>query len=79
VKWLARPLKALGYTVAATVIALLLFQPLSLAVVLIHAWISDPTDWHLEDYMCTVPQGCSEFIAERKRQREQNSPLPKSN
>jgi hypothetical protein len=55
------------------VILLLLFQPLSLAVVLIHAWISDPTDWRLEDYMCTLPEGCSESIAERKRMREQKS------
>jgi hypothetical protein len=69
VKWLVRILKVLGCTMAATVIASLLFQPLSVAVVLIHAWITDPTDWRLEDYMCSLPEGCSEFIAERKRRR----------
>jgi hypothetical protein len=72
--WLIRPARTLGFTVLALLIALLLFQPLSLAVVLIHAWITDLTDWRLEDYMCTVPEGCSEFIAERRRWREQNRP-----
>src|ERR1700733_12153493 len=43
------------------------------------AWISDTTDWRLEDYMCTLPEGCTEFIAERKRLREQNRRTPKSN
>jgi hypothetical protein len=59
VKWLVRLSKAFGFTVLAAAILLLLFQPISLAVVLTAAWISAPTDWRLEDYMCTLPEGCT--------------------
>jgi hypothetical protein len=35
------------------------------------AWIGDATGWYrVEDYMCTIPEGCDESIAERKRLRE---------
>jgi len=42
---------------------------------------TDRTDWRIEDYMCTLPEGCDEFIAERKRAREQKQlrPPPISN
>lgn len=35
------------------------------------AGFGEKTGWYrVEDYMCTIPQGCDEYIAERKRLRE---------
>jgi len=76
VKWLV---SVLAYFFAP-IVALLLFLPLYLTVDLIYVWITDSTDWRLEDYICTLPEGCSEYIAERKRLREQKQlrTIPKS-
>jgi hypothetical protein len=37
----------------------------------IDASLNDKTDWRIEDYMCTLPEGCKEFTESRKRSREQ--------
>jgi hypothetical protein len=47
--------------------------------VFVTAWLTDKTDWRIEDYMCTIPEGCKEYVAERKRAREQLRTLHKSN
>jgi len=77
-KWLVRLARALGYSILAAIIVLLLYPTLSMVGVLTAAWIGDTTGWYrVEDYMCTIPEGCKEYIAERKRLREQNRPPPK--
>jgi hypothetical protein len=41
------------------------------AGILVKIWLTDRTDWRIEDYMCTLPDGCKESIEARKRAREQ--------
>jgi hypothetical protein len=50
------------------IVVLLFVTPISFWV---KVWLTDKTDWRMEDYMCTIPEGCTEWIAERKRAREQ--------
>ena len=69
--WLIRLFKVLGFTSLAAIALAVLFQPLSVVGLVVVASIGDVTGWYrVEDYMCTIPQECEEFIAERKRQRE---------
>ena len=64
------------FVVLLPIVVLLVFPPFSMFV---YAWLTDKTDWRIEDYMCTVPEGCKEYIAERKRAREQLRTLHKAN
>jgi hypothetical protein len=71
VTWLSRLSKVLSFTVLAAMMLALLFQPLSVVGLVAAAWIGDTTGWYrVEDYMCTIPEGCEDYIAERKRLRE---------
>jgi hypothetical protein len=60
---------AAGIVVVVFLIALL---PLGFTAAVI---IGDVTGWYrMEDQMCTITQGCDEYIAERKRLRENRTP-----
>jgi hypothetical protein len=77
--WLIKLSRALGYTVAIVAVVWLLFQPFSVVGLLVTAMLGEATGWYrIEDSMCTLPEGCKEYIAERKLQREQNKPLQNS-
>jgi hypothetical protein len=72
---LAKWLRRLWWAALITIAALLLIPVGFLAA----AWIGDATGWYrVEDYMCTIPEGCDEYVAERKRLREMRT-APKSN
>jgi hypothetical protein len=64
-------LKVIGIVVIGSVATLVLLPWLVAAGNLIVISFTDKTDWRIEDYMCTLRGGCDEFIAERKRAREQ--------
>jgi hypothetical protein len=63
--------KVIVLTLAAILLLLLLTPALVLAGKFTFIWFTDKTDWRIEDYMCTLPDGCDKYIAERKKQREQ--------
>jgi hypothetical protein len=76
VRWLGRLAKVLGFVI----LVFLSFELVPIVGILTAAWIGDTTGWYrVEDYMCTLPEGCKEYIAERKRLREKNRLQPKSN
>ena len=58
-------------TLSGLVVLLVSLPWLYVAGFLVSKTIIDQTAWRIEDYMCTLPEGCDEFIAERKRLREQ--------
>jgi hypothetical protein len=60
-------LKVIGIVAIASIATLILLPWLYVAADLVR----DRTNWRVEDYMCTLPEGCKEFIAERKHHREQ--------
>jgi hypothetical protein len=78
---LLKAIKAMTLSLAAIGFLLLLTPALVLAGKFTFIWLIDKTDWRIEDYMCTLPEGCDEFIAERRRLREQKQlgALSKSN
>jgi len=83
-RWSLKLLKAIqiiALSLAAMSFLLLLTPALVVAVKFTFIWLTDKTDWRIEDYMCTLPDGCDEFNAERKGLREQKQlrTLPKSN
>ncbi|MCC8938038.1 hypothetical protein H8A99_16555 [Bradyrhizobium sp. Arg68] len=58
-------------TLSGLVVLLVSLPWLYVAGFLVSKTIIDKTAWRIEDYMSTLPEGCDEFIAERKRLREQ--------
>ena len=66
----------IGIAFAVLLTAFMVFPLLYLAGDFIVLSFTDKTDWRIEDYMCTVPEGCDEFIATRKRAREKKLNMP---
>jgi hypothetical protein len=72
---LAKWLRRLGWA-ALTIVVVVWLLPVWIVAA---AWIGDKTGWYyLEDSMCTIPEGCEEYAARRKRLREMRT-APKSN
>ncbi|MCA6125358.1 hypothetical protein J6500_26190 [Bradyrhizobium sp. WSM 1704] len=71
-------IRVIALTVSALVVLLLSLPWLYVAGFLVAKTFTERTAWRIEDYMCTLPEGCDEFIAERRRQREQELARPTS-